>query len=163
MGARWTPTPRQLGLQPSGPSRTSHWLTTRLAPATCAVGWSQPGSNRRPSRCKRDALPTELWPREPILRRQSMRIGRLRRCERMNPTGRREEGSMAETETATGVGEREGPDKSPQAVEEAKAEAEAAGALKPGQRAEVSNLVIVRHYFDIAAEKLGLPDDIRTV
>jgi hypothetical protein len=24
--------------------------------------WSQPGSNRRPSRCERDALPTELWP-----------------------------------------------------------------------------------------------------
>ena len=24
--------------------------------------WSQPGSNRRPSRCQRDALPTELWP-----------------------------------------------------------------------------------------------------
>jgi hypothetical protein len=26
--------------------------------------WSQSGSNRRPSRCKRDALPAELWPRE---------------------------------------------------------------------------------------------------
>src|ERR1700677_201516 len=25
--------------------------------------WSQSGSNRRPSRCKRDALPAELWPR----------------------------------------------------------------------------------------------------
>jgi hypothetical protein len=24
--------------------------------------WSQSGSNRRPSRCKRDALPAELWP-----------------------------------------------------------------------------------------------------
>jgi glutamate dehydrogenase (NAD(P)+) len=70
---------------------------------------------------------------------------------------------MAETETATGVGEREAPDKSPQAVEEAKAHAEATGAPKPGQRAEISNLEIVRHYFDIAAEKLGLPDDIRTV
>jgi hypothetical protein len=25
--------------------------------------WSQPGSNRRPSGCKPDALPAELWPR----------------------------------------------------------------------------------------------------
>src|ERR1700761_5721004 len=29
--------------------------------------WSQSGSNRRPSRCKRDALPAELWPRPPLL------------------------------------------------------------------------------------------------
>src|SRR5436190_8506805 len=70
---------------------------------------------------------------------------------------------MAETETATGVGVRDAHDKSPQAVEEAKARAQATGAPKPGQRAEVSNLEIVRHYFDIAAEKLGLPDDVRTV
>src|SRR6266851_9506275 len=27
------------------------------------VWWSQPGSNRRPSGCKPDALPAELWPR----------------------------------------------------------------------------------------------------
>src|SRR4029453_2782607 len=26
--------------------------------------WSQPGSNRRPSGCHPDALPTELWPQE---------------------------------------------------------------------------------------------------
>src|SRR5213080_4195534 len=71
---------------------------------------------------------------------------------------------MAETKTATdAVGKREHPDKSPQAVEEAQTEAAAVGAPKPGQRAEVSNLEIVRHYFDIAAEKLGLPDDVRTV
>jgi glutamate dehydrogenase (NAD(P)+) len=70
---------------------------------------------------------------------------------------------MAETETATGVGEREHPDKSPQAVEEAKTTAEATGAPKPGQRAEVSNLDIVRHYFEIAADKLGIDDDVRTV
>jgi glutamate dehydrogenase (NAD(P)+) len=70
---------------------------------------------------------------------------------------------MAETDTATGVGEREAPDKSPQAVEEAKVDAERVGARKPGQRAEVSNLEIVRHYFNIAADKLGLPEDIRTV
>jgi glutamate dehydrogenase (NAD(P)+) len=70
---------------------------------------------------------------------------------------------MAETETATGVGEREHPDKSPQAVEEAVVTAEKVGTQKPGQRAEVSNLEIVHHYFEIAADKLGLPDDIRTV
>ena len=72
---------------------------------------------------------------------------------------------MAETETATGVGvgEREHPDKSPQAVESAKESAAATGAPKPGQRAEVSNLDIVRHYFEVAADKLGIPEDVRTV
>jgi glutamate dehydrogenase (NAD(P)+) len=72
---------------------------------------------------------------------------------------------MAETKTVDGesVGEREEVDKSPQAVEEAKAEAEAKGEPKPGQRAEVSNLDIVRHYFNIAADHLKLADDIRTV
>jgi glutamate dehydrogenase (NAD(P)+) len=67
---------------------------------------------------------------------------------------------MAETDTETPVGEREGPDKSPQAVERAKADAEGA---TPAQRAEVSNLDIVRHYFEIAADHLKLPDDIRVV
>ncbi len=33
----------------------------------------------------------------------------------------------------------------------------------PGQRAEVSNLEIVHHYFNIAADLLKLPDDLRTV
>ena len=68
---------------------------------------------------------------------------------------------MAETKEA--VGEREHPDKSPQAVEAEKHEAATKGAPKPGQRAEVSNLEIVRHYFDKAAEHLGLPDDLQTV
>src|SRR5205823_12398744 len=45
----------------------------------------------------------------------------------------------------------------------AKTEAEASGGTKPGQRAEVSNLDIVRHYFEIAADRLGLADDLRTV
>src|SRR3954454_20413373 len=36
-------------------------------------------------------------------------------------------------------------------------------APKPGQRAEISNLDIVRHYFDRAVERLELPDDLRTV
>jgi glutamate dehydrogenase (NAD(P)+) len=71
---------------------------------------------------------------------------------------------MAETKTATDVvGEREHPDKSPQAVEEAQTEAAVAGAPKPGQRAEVSNLEIVRHYFESAADRLKLPDDLRVV
>jgi glutamate dehydrogenase (NAD(P)+) len=34
---------------------------------------------------------------------------------------------------------------------------------KPGQRAEVSNLDIVRHYFDGATERLGLREDLRPV
>ena len=68
---------------------------------------------------------------------------------------------MAETETA--VGERDETDKSPQAVEEATAEAKAAATPKPGQHAEVSNLEIVRHYFDKAADHLTLPDDLRVV
>ena len=29
--------------------------------------WSQPGSNRRPSGCKPDALPAELWPRPTLV------------------------------------------------------------------------------------------------
>src|SRR5437763_12706452 len=71
---------------------------------------------------------------------------------------------MAETTTATdAVGRRQDPDKSAQATERAAAEAEAAGVPKPGQRAEVSNLEIVRHYFDIAADRLKLPDDLRVV
>src|SRR5437763_4803170 len=71
---------------------------------------------------------------------------------------------MAETTTATdAVGRRKDPDKSAQATERAAAEAEAAGVPKPGQRAEVSNLEIVRHYFDIAADRLKLPEDLRVV
>ncbi|HYU60189.1 MAG TPA: Glu/Leu/Phe/Val dehydrogenase dimerization domain-containing protein [Solirubrobacterales bacterium] len=72
---------------------------------------------------------------------------------------------MADTKTADAeaLGEREADETSPQAVEEAKREAAAAGAPPPGQRAEISNLDIVRHYFDIAADRLELPDDLRTV
>jgi glutamate dehydrogenase (NAD(P)+) len=67
------------------------------------------------------------------------------------------------TETAEAVAGREDPDKSPEATDRAKAEAEAKGKPKPGQRAEVSNLEIVRHYFDIACDRLKLRDDLRTV
>jgi glutamate dehydrogenase (NAD(P)+) len=72
---------------------------------------------------------------------------------------------MAETETAPEpVGEREeDPAKSPQVVEKEATEAAEEGKPKPGQRAEVSNLEIVRHYFDTAADLLELPDDLRVV
>src|SRR5690349_13111431 len=33
----------------------------------------------------------------------------------------------------------------------------------PGKRAELSNLEIVRHYFDLAADRLRLADDLRVV
>jgi glutamate dehydrogenase (NAD(P)+) len=67
---------------------------------------------------------------------------------------------MAESESGTAVGEREHTDKSPQATQEA-SEQEAHG--KPSSGAEVSNLDIVRHYFDIAADRLELADDVRVV
>jgi len=70
----------------------------------------------------------------------------------------------SKTDSATEpVGEREQVEKSPQAVEEAKREAEVTGAPKPGQRAEVTNLEIVEHYFHRAADRLDLADDVRTV
>jgi glutamate dehydrogenase (NAD(P)+) len=61
------------------------------------------------------------------------------------------------------VGEREQTNRSPGAVQDAKEEAAAEGRPKPGQRAEISNLDIVRHYFDRAVDRLELPEDIRTV
>jgi glutamate dehydrogenase (NAD(P)+) len=69
----------------------------------------------------------------------------------------------AETTTADAVGEREHPDKSPETSDRAREDAHAAGQKKPGQRAEVSNLDIVRHYFDGAVERLGMRDDLRPV
>jgi glutamate dehydrogenase (NAD(P)+) len=70
----------------------------------------------------------------------------------------------SKTDTATEpVGEREQVEKSPQAVEEARREAEGAGARKPGQRAEVTNLEIVHHHFNRAADELDLADDVRAV
>jgi glutamate dehydrogenase (NAD(P)+) len=67
---------------------------------------------------------------------------------------------MAEIDTRAAVGDREDTDKSPQAVEQAKVEA---GGRPPAQRAEVSNLDIVRHYFELAADRLQLADDVRVV
>lgn len=69
---------------------------------------------------------------------------------------------MAETETET-VGTGAETDKSAIATEQAKSEAEASGTPKPGQRAEVSNLDIVHHYFNKACDHLDMADDLRTV
>jgi glutamate dehydrogenase (NAD(P)+) len=70
---------------------------------------------------------------------------------------------MAETTTEEAVGEREHPDKSPETTDSGDGDGKASTEEKPGQRAEVSNLDIVRHYFDKAADRLGLPDDLRVV
>ena len=64
---------------------------------------------------------------------------------------------MAESETSVAVGERAEPDKSPEKAEEASEEKTRA------RPAEVSNLDIVRHYFEIAADHLKLADDLRVV
>jgi glutamate dehydrogenase (NAD(P)+) len=66
---------------------------------------------------------------------------------------------MAESDAASSVGEREHPDKSPETVERVKQAEDG----KPSTRAEISNLDIVRHYFDLAADHLGLAEDIRLV
>src|SRR4051795_1860266 len=47
--------------------------------------------------------------------------------------------------------------------EEGEADGRPAGAPNPPSRAEVSNYEIVTHYFDDAAERLGLRDDVATV
>src|SRR5690348_16427883 len=76
---------------------------------------------------------------------------------------------MAKTETAEAVEEREEReereqgDKHPEASDRAKEKAAGKGKPKPGQRAEVSNLEIVRHYFDRACDRLDLRDDLRAV
>jgi glutamate dehydrogenase (NAD(P)+) len=65
--------------------------------------------------------------------------------------------------TAKKTGRDPDTDSGPQAVEAAKEEAIARGEPKPGQQAEMSNLDIVRFYFDRAVERLELPEDIRVV
>ncbi len=68
-----------MSTEPSVPSylgsrRAGAGAFTRRARASnkrpLPLQWSQPGSNRRPSRCKRDALPAELWPRDAMVRTQ---------------------------------------------------------------------------------------------
>ena len=62
---------------------------------------------------------------------------------------------MSETDTsaAEAVGERDDPDKSPRV----------ANRENIVQRAELSNFDIVKHYFTVAADRLGMPDDVRAV
>jgi glutamate dehydrogenase (NAD(P)+) len=67
---------------------------------------------------------------------------------------------MATKAKEAAAGDEKHPDKSPETTDRAKRED---GNGKPSSRAEVSNLDIVRHYFDGAAERLELPDDVRTV
>jgi len=69
---------------------------------------------------------------------------------------------MADAKTV-GDTERERVDRSELALEEEASRAERMQVPKPGQRAEVSNLEIVRHYFARAADRLELPDDVRVV
>ena len=42
--------------------QSQHRTRAFLKRAVTKSWWSQPGSNRRPSGCKPDALPAELWP-----------------------------------------------------------------------------------------------------
>ncbi len=58
-------------------------------------------------------------------------------------------------QTDDGVGDRQAPDKSPRTANQ--------GDDKVTRRAEVSNLEIVHHYFDRAADRLEIADDIRAV
>ncbi len=68
-----------------------------------------------------------------------------------------------ETSTTDATGARGETDESPEAVQAAQSDAAGGGAPKPAQRAEVSNLDIVRHYFDRACDRLDLREDLRTV
>jgi glutamate dehydrogenase (NAD(P)+) len=43
------------------------------------------------------------------------------------------------------------------------APATAAGNGRPAERAPISDIEIVRHYFDVACDRLGVPDDVRGV
>ena len=73
---------------------------------------------------------------------------------------------MADTQTATqedkakADSSEQHTDHSPMASE---ADREGSGGAKPSQKAEVSNLDIVRHYFDKAADHMKLDDDVRVV
>ena len=69
---------------------------------------------------------------------------------------------MVDSEVSTAAEVGRDTDKSPEAVEEARALERGAGP-KLGKGAEVSNLEIVRHYFELASDRLDLPEDVRTV
>ena len=66
---------------------------------------------------------------------------------------------MASTPKTAEQTDGQGTSRGPEAADKAKE----AGVPKPGPRAEVSNLDIVRYYFDGAVERLGLREDLRTV
>jgi glutamate dehydrogenase (NAD(P)+) len=63
---------------------------------------------------------------------------------------------------AESAGNGQATDRSPTKLDEERERAAAVGPPKR-QRAELSDLDIVRFYFDRAVERLGIPDDIRTV
>lgn len=69
---------------------------------------------------------------------------------------------MANTQPPTADGDHT-VDRSPQSAEQAKEVAVGTGKPKPGQHGEVSNLEIVRHYFNRAVAHLEIPDDVATV
>jgi glutamate dehydrogenase (NAD(P)+) len=69
---------------------------------------------------------------------------------------------MADSEVTTATDGGAQTDKSPPAVEEYRARERGAGP-KRGNGAEVSNLDIVRHYFELAADRLELSEDVRIV
>jgi glutamate dehydrogenase (NAD(P)+) len=66
-------------------------------------------------------------------------------------------GRVSDTEHASDT------DHGPEAVEKVMEKAVSTGESKPGQHAEMSNLDIVRFYFDRAVDRLKIPDDIRVV
>ena len=70
---------------------------------------------------------------------------------------------MAKMQSPKPVAQPEEIDRGPQAAEQAKERAVGAGERKPGQKAEISNLEIVRHYFDRAVAHLEIPDDVAAV
>jgi hypothetical protein len=67
-----------------------------------------------------------------------------------------------ETETAEATEEERGTDKSPEATDRAKEGDSGDGKPRRVGRAEISNLEIVRHYFERASDRLELRDDLRT-
>jgi glutamate dehydrogenase (NAD(P)+) len=69
-----------------------------------------------------------------------------------------DEGSSGGTAAEPAVNDRQKTDRSPQTVERADGKPAA-----PASRAEISNFEIVSHYFDAAAERLDIPEDIRAV
>ena len=125
--------------------------------------WSQRDSNPRPRRCKRRALPTELWPRGRSIVGRACRNPVNGRCERLAGLANASGVMATKAKDPQTGGHREETDKSPTAVDEHRERRRRPARPSPAQRAEISNLDIVRYYFDRAVERLELPDDIRTV